>query len=576
MSLAIDPLDVVAVQEPTIQINQKKLFGVFQGGSDNVYYTYGANSNSNSQAIWNINVPSENIFIDRKIYLQSRVRLTFTGTTPDPAQNLLQSGFDAFRAFPLSNAMNTLTVQVNNGAVSINMADIIQALMRYATFDEQYYEFSNTPNMLDQSQTYEELTASNRNPLNSYRDSIDGAFQPRGSFPMQVISNTNTGAVIEAQLCEPLMISPLHFNRSHASGFIGVKQFTTQIVWNQNLAQKMWSHNPDSGSVITGLTVEFIDSPELLIRTITPSEITSLELPNLSVYPYHDVQRYITDVPDVLPNESDIRTTNAVQLSVIPRRIFLFVRRANGQETLETTDSFLSIEQISINFGNRSGLLSSATKRDLYNISKKNGCNLSWSQWSGDDMAFLSGSDNLINTGVGSVLSLYIPEDIALTNSDLLAPGVSERVNVQIQITYKNNHPTETITPQIFMVVDNEGLFTIRDGMGLAQIGVLTKEDVLQSEQRPGVEYEDVLDLYGGDFFSDVGMFLKKLPGGIREGAEFVKDDILPIAAAVAPLLGLGKGGRLQVIEGKSAQGGLMVGGRKMTRSDLRKRTRRR
>ncbi len=573
MSLAISPLDVVSVIEPTVQIRQKKLFAVFKGGSDNTYYTYASNSSSNAQAIWNINIPSENIFIDRKIYLQARLRFTFSGTTPGP-QLLFQSGFDSLRAFPLSNAMQTLTVQVNNGAVSINLSDIIQGLMRYASHDEMDFEFSNAPFMLDQAQTYESLTSSVRNPLKNYADSAPGAHLGRGAFLYEIISNTETDAVIEVIVSEPLMISPLHFNRSHASGFIGVKQYTTQIVWNQMLAEKMWSHNPASGSVFVTSAVEFVGDPELLVRTINPSEITSLDLPNLSVYPYHDIQRYITDVPAVPAQDQDTRTTNAVQLSVVPRRIFLFVRRANGQETISTTDTFFSIESISINFANRSGLLASATKRDLYNISKKNGCNMTWPEWSGDAMPREAGNDTVVY-GPGSVLALYIPEDIALTNSDLLAPGVSERINVQIQITYRNNHPSETITPQIFMVVDNEGLFTISDGLGLAQIGVLRKEDVLNSEQRPGVEYEDVLDLYGGDFFSDIGMFLKKIPGGIKDIAKFVKEDILPIASAVAPLLGLGKGGRLQVIEGKE-RGGFVTGGRKVNRGQLRKRVRRR
>lgn len=582
MSLAINPLEVVSVIEPTVQIKQKKLFAVFKGGSDNTYYNYAANSFSTSQAIWNINVPSENIFIDRKIYIRAQVQFDFVGDTPGALQSLLQSGFDAPRAYPLSNAMNTLQMGINNGSVSINMSDIIQGMMRYVSYDEQTYELTGSPNMLDQSQAYEQLQNSMRNPLNSYIDSVDGAFDPRGAFSMTVVNGPGGPGAVSSVLCdfcEPLMISPLHFNRSHAHGFIGVKQLNAQIVWNQNLGPKMWSHASSlalGGSDITSLTVSFPSAPQLLVRTINPSEITALELPELTVYPYHDIQRYITsNNPVIAPGVNDTRTTQDIQLSVVPRRLIIFVRRPSSQETINTTNTFFSIDNVSINFGNRSGLLSSASKRDLYNISKKNGCNLTWSQWSAENMPFLSGNINQNLNGPGSVLALYIPEDIALTNSDLLAPGVSQRMNLQITVTYTNHHPTDEIAPEIITIVDNEGLFTISEGLGLAQIGVLRKEDVLESEQMQHVEYEDVLDLYGGDFFSDIGMFLKKLPGGIADAASFVKEDILPIAKLIAPLLGLGKGGRLQVVEG-SERGGYLTGGRKMGRQELQKRVRRR
>lgn len=567
MSLSIDPLDVIEVQEPTIRIDQRKAFGVFKGGSDNIYYEYNANSSSQNQATWNINVPSSNIFIDRKIYLRSKLRLTFTGTTPDPSQNLLQSGFDAFRAYPLSNSMETLTIQVNNGAVSINMADVVQGLMRYVKNEDQQFEFSNSPNMLDQSQTYEELTGTQRNPLNYFGDSVYGAILPRGAFPVNVVSNTNTGAVIEADLVEPLMLSPLHFDKSLTNGFIGLEQLTAQINWNFLNGAKIWSHNNNSGSTISNIQVEFLQDPSLLVRTITPSELNRLEVPPLSVYGYHNIQRYTTVGSSVAPGVTRTIPTDTINLPVIPRRLFLFVKRLKGTETINTPDAFLSIERISINFANRSGLLASANKKDLYNISKKNGCNLTWSEWSGENMPFLSGSDNNVLNGVGSVLCLYMPEDIPLSSSDLLAPGVSDKTNLQITVDCKNNHPTETITPEVYLVVDTEGTFTVVNGMGNAQLGVLTKNDVLNARPMEGVNYEDVLDIYGGNFFRNVGSFIKKLPRYAMKGIDFLEKDILPIAKAVAPLLKMAGAG-VEVVP----QGGLITGGRRMNRSELKRR----
>ena len=159
----------------------------------------------------------------------------------------------------------------------------------------------------------------------------------------------------------------------------------------------------------------------------------------------------------------------------------------------------------------------------------------------------------------------YIPEDIALTNSDLLAPGVANKTQLQITVTYKNLHPTDTIQPRMIIVTDTNGIFSIQNGLAYQQTGIISEQDVLDVKFMPGIEYSDVQDLYGGDFFSDVQAFIKKIPGGIRKGAKFLKDDILPIAEAVMkvlPLLGLGV---------KSTRGGLLIGGKKVPRAELRR-----
>lgn len=577
MSLTIEPIKTVSIIEPTLQMRSEKYYGVFKGGSDNTYYTYPANSHSVSQAVWNINTPSEDMFIDRKIYLQSKMRFEFNGTTPDVSIPLLVPNFDALRAFPLANSMSTATMQINSGASTVNVSDIVQAMMRYSTFEEQYYELTNSPNYMDQAQTYEELRGSMRNPLNAYHDSIDGAFMPRGAFPYNIISNTGgpqAQAIVEVDIVEPIMVSPLHFNRTLANGFIGVKQMSFQIVWKANLLAKMWSHfeDPETPRAIDELnsSVTFIEAPQLLVRVVNPSELNSLVIPNLTLYPYHQIDRYITDKGPMLKDApATSQTINSIQLSVVPRRLFIYVKRADNEDSITKCDSFMAIEGVSINFGNRSGILSSATKRDLYNISKKNGVNLSWASWSGENMFGLDGE---YYNGVGSVLCLKIPEDIALTNSDLLAPGVAEKINLQMQVTYRNYGP-DVNNVQMFVIADNEGIFTIQNGLGIAQIGILSKDDVLNAQAVEGVNYEDVLDVYGGDFFSDVGAFFKKIPSGLKKVSQFTQENILPIARAVAPLLvGLGAtGGKLINPE---AQGGLLVGGKSYSKAALRRRLR--
>ena len=563
MSLAMNPIKTVRIKEPAIDIDEDKVFAIFTGGQDNTYYNYPANAYSTTQATWNINTPSERIIIDRKIYLRARVRLQLTG--PDLGKLLIQSGRDAPRAFPLTNSMSALNVQINNSQVTITMADVMKGVQRYMDERELYQEYSNSPCYPDQSQTYSELAGFLRNPLNHAGDSIYGAIEPRGAYPVTINSLTNTTADIEFDFCEPLMISPLHFNKSLTNGFIGVKNLSVVIQWKSNLINTIWSRNEDDG-LFDSAAVTFNGAPELLVRNITPSELVMQDLPENSVYPYHHIQSFQTNLPSLAAGLQNTRTNESIQVSVIPRRMFIYLIREQSEERYDRPDSYMSIEDISINFANRSGLLASASKRDLYNISKKNGVNLTWREWSGDVSHAIVGTDNEL-TGVGSVLCVYVPEDITIFNSDLLAPGVVEKTNLQVTVTYKNLHPTETITPRLMIVTQTDGIFTIQNGLSYQQTGIISQEDVLNSKFMKGIEYEDVLDIYGGDLFSDIKSFVKKIPGAIKEGVKFAKEDVLPVAEAVMqilPLLGLGVK--------STGHGGLLIGGKKVSREQLRKR----
>lgn len=167
--------------------------------------------------------PSPRIIVDRNIHLRMPVTIDFVPDVVVPGQNCLQSGFDAFRFMPLSQILNVLTVMVNNNSVSINMSDVIEPLLRYHNdcYDKEY-EYSMTASQMDQSQEYFELANTVRNPLGYYGDSNDCTIPGRGSFPYDVLTNTETDAQIQSTLCEPLFLSPMVF-KGLKQGFLGVQ-----------------------------------------------------------------------------------------------------------------------------------------------------------------------------------------------------------------------------------------------------------------------------------------------------------------------------------------------------------------
>ncbi|MFM7978055.1 MAG: major capsid protein V20 domain-containing protein, partial [Candidatus Fonsibacter sp.] len=68
----------------------------------------------------------------------------------------------------------------------------------------------------------------------------------------------------------------------------------------------------------------------------------------------------------------------------IPGNIVVCVRKSIGGLTCSDTDSYLTIKNISINFNNQAGLLSSMTPEQLYRKSVQSGlANMSWGEFCG-------------------------------------------------------------------------------------------------------------------------------------------------------------------------------------------------
>ena len=557
-------LTAVKVLDPVLNIKPKQVYAIIKSGQDNLYSIVPSGQFSNSQVSWNINTPSESIVVSRKMYLKCRLRFELTGA--DEGKLLISSNRDAPRFFPLANSMTNLNVRINNSAINVNMADVLKGMQRYTRAEDLKNEYSTTPSYPDQSQEYSEYEGFLRSELNSSADSIFGAVEPRGAFPIEIETLTNTQAVFYYTFFEPLMISPLQWGAQEEQGLIGVRNLSFLIQWKSDLLSSMWSRNENDGQFLTS-NITFDGSPEMHIRYITPSELTSLDLPKVSVYEYHDIFTHITSFGPLAAGETRTSVNDSLQLSIIPNRLVIMVMKEESEEFYNRTDTYCSIESIAITMGNRSGMLSEASQEDLWRISRKNGCNLTFREWSGQVSHRINGVDTVVS-GIGSVLSLKIPEDLTLPNSDFTSPGLSDKLQVQIRITYKNLS-NYNYNARLVVLVDTDGVFNIEGGLSTPHLGIISREDILNAKFQSGVDYTDVRQMYGGDFMSDVKKFVSKIPAGIEKGAKFIQTDVMPIVNAltkVLPMLGLG-------VTTSGTQGGLIIGGKggkKISRTQLK------
>lgn len=592
MSLSFQKLEPVCVYDPRVIVDNARDYAVLKSGQQTTWKQWTSTSISTTSINFACPPPSGSIFVDRKIYVVLPVRLTFTGTPPI-GQTLLQVNRDAPRAWPVAGSLQTIQMTINNQSMSFDCADVIHALLRFNNNVElKNGDYSLTPNMPDQSQNYNDLFGTIRSPLFNYGDSADGEVLNRGGFPFIVTVNpVSVGApvtaTVEAVFVEPLFISPLYFGCKNSSAFFNVNSmdFTLNFVAGVNsLASRMWSHDDQLGTnVITSSSCTFINSntqqPLMLIQYLTPQE-TQILSPAMPIsYPYFDVQRYVTDLIGSVPSNGLLvqRYSNNIQMASIPRRLYIYVREQNNDlySNPSHTDTYCSIETLTIQFLNKSGLLSGSTQFDLYKMSVANHCNMSWTQWSGGPVYKPGTWASQIGT-IGSICCIEFARDIGL--SSLQAPGKLEQCMFQVQVGFKNISG-RPLNLSIYVVPILEGVFTI-EGLGRAStnIGVIDSKDILDCQTRPSINYNDVQNVNGGDFWSGLWDFGRKIKDFLKKNKVISNLAKSPIGKAVDMYTGLpiatGIGAVAESLGYGGNEGGLLIGGRSIGRRNLKSRMR--
>jgi len=121
----------------------------------------------------------------------------------------------------------------------------------------------------------------------------------------------------------------------------------------------------------------------------------------------------------------------------------------------------------------------------------------------------------------------------------------------------------------LYIITVSEGTFCIENNRSVAQIGVISKTDILTAKQHISdfVNYEDVQDVMGGNFLTGLKKFGKNLwhhlKPKLHAAYEFGKKALPYVSSAlnaarfVAPLLAAGDG----AYAGGARVGGQLVGG---------------
>ena len=542
MSLAVSKhVKPELVLDRRLGFTSDKEFAVIKSGQTNSFKVLPTQNYSTSSITFNAQPPSPNIAISREVLVHMTYRVTFTGTagTLNGGTLLYPGLYDAPRSMPLASTTQSAQATINNASVAMNTYQVIHPLMRCNISDDELRrDFSLAPSMLDSYQNYDDPYTQGygiaNDPLQNYGQ--NSYFNPRGGFPLTIVSNPAVGAgnpataIVEFETVEPLIMSPFNNAGDNNVAFIGVQTLTLQLNFI-NIA-RVWSHSAGNGNagVISAVTVAFPVAPELLLNFITPSPLQDIPLSN--VYSYNTTDIYPQDLAQtVAPGATVTINSQNIQLNYIPRRILAFVRRSDATSTFATTDTYFRINGVSINFDNISGVLSGANSQQLYEMSKNSGLNMTWTEW---------------DKFIGSVLILDVGRGLMLQDSTE-APSLTVTKQFQMQLSVTNLNPTETITPALYIVTIADGLITVEGNSAILQNTVLSRDDILSvgEDAKVARAWEKASNWFGGKLVEKSSALISRMRGS-RSGSS--------------------RGG---VSVGGAVIGGAVIGGARMSKSSL-------
>jgi hypothetical protein len=593
----------VLVKDDRLNVTDAVSYAVHKGGQNMTSAQFNAISQSASSVTFNIQVPSEQTIIDRRVLWRSTVllKLSVAGTALNAGQLPINYGVtDSLSAFPLHQLASVMTATINNNSVSINIRDVLPAILRFNDRRELQRYNGYTPVMYDNFAQYSDALGALLNPLGSIANSADNDLYPRGSFqldgisvgvdgltalpsplvaPVANVNGTTQYIYVQFTVAEPLLISPFIFAdpKSNNQGFYGVQNMN--MVFNIGDATRVWrsaNNTATAGNTPLGTTfvsaasvVNFTNS-QLLFNFLTPHP--SDLLPARNAVPYYELPRFITSnlssIAGYTPSATSLApvyqtlSTSSLQLNQIPDRLIIQVRNPLSQSAWGQPDAFLLIKGVSINFNNQSGILASATVQDLFRYSVENGSNQSFQEFSG----FANVPDNVTGLGrkipmSGSLLILEFGKDIQLTE-DYYAAGSLGNFNLQVNLTVANQFPY-AIAPEIVVITMNSGLFVNERGTSSTYTGILTKQDVLECSAQPAVFQSSVKRMVGGGFLDSLKSVAGHvLPHLLKMGKEHLGKSDHPVAKGVASALGaMGYGASGGAMGCGSSGGGASGGG---------------
>ena len=279
-------------------------------------------------------------------------------------------------------------------------------------------------------------------------------------------------------------------------------------------------------------------------------------LPPRSIVPYMDYTRYVSTVNTQLTiNTLQQIPTPTLTLPYIPDLLLISVR-----PEVYTDASYASwsapIQRINLQWANKSGLMSTHTPEQLYEISYNNGVDMDYLKYTGN--AFISTTDftnqlvyNLPNGPikkplVGGFLALRPGIDFPLDNGQ--SPGMVGNFVFQANLTTLSQF-NGSVRSRVAVIAINSGFFATVFGTSMIVRGVVQPEDGVLTTL-PKASGSSLDRIVGAGWQSKLGSAVSRvreywptISGYAKQAAQLVKPHLGEESQKLLGSLGLGKPG---------------------------------
>jgi hypothetical protein len=613
-----DKIEIVGVLDPQLQTPKSVDWIVQKGAKDVTYARRNAASVSSSNINWSCNPPSSNTFISPYVLLKLDMTFTFEGIPKAAAiaagtfmgihvtgagDALKKSGgatisdvAAAPRCAPISSVVQNLSVSINGNNVNTNLESYVHELLRYNNnFNDRFIRQSEAPMAFDMSQRYKDLAGGVKSPLASYKDSPAGYVGRRGFLPYDwqlsgvPTALTQCTATYKYVFYEYLPVSPFMISGKpewNGQALFGVNTMDVAIqfsdlrnAYSMDATYLNAEVEPASAFTVTAsVTGNAVDSATLEFCYLSPNLTQAVSTRNS--YAFSELVPYITQYQTIAvagiaaARVTDEITMNAVQLRVVPEKLWIYVKKRRSLFTFLDSDSYCAISGIKVNWENQQSLLGGATQAQLYEVCVNNGIQDAYTVW---------------KDYTGSVLCLEFGKDIALRPT--LSPGTQGTFNMSLAVTVSNiststaaewaglSYATQNaadIQWDLYVVAQNPGIISIENNTMTKGTGVISENDVLNAtEGHVYGEHSEHAEFSGEGGAQLGGAKMGGLgPGSIIRMGSKIARGLADVGENVAPFFGEGApiGGKKpakrggQLVKGNGAK----MGGKIMTKEDLR------
>jgi len=165
-------------------ITDKIDVAVESSAAQSTYQNFKSVNSSNTSMTFNVNVPSENIAVDRRILINTTVNFTINITNVPVDSLAFEWGMtDGLGQFPLNSLFQQVQATINNVSVSVPLEDVMAPLLRLCD-QKEVSKMNSTLNASYIDQNISNLIGAEAyasNPLRGMKaTNYDQTIQPRG------------------------------------------------------------------------------------------------------------------------------------------------------------------------------------------------------------------------------------------------------------------------------------------------------------------------------------------------------------------------------------------------------------